>query len=327
VVLPRCSATRFAGVKSEDGKKGQTKRGVVAPLPVRDGVGPSHLWLPEGSWKNMQAFLADWFVDVDAETWNARMAKGEVVDTNGVRLNPDSPFKRGVCMFYYREIEAETPIPFAEQVLYQDEHILVADKPHFLPVIPGGRFLHETLLVRLKKKLSLEHLVPLHRLDRETAGVVLFSHNPASRGVYQALFRERAMDKVYEALAPSAKRSLQFPLTYRSCIVKGTPFFRMQEGEGEPNSETWINLLDQRDGIGRYQLRPVSGKQHQLRVHMAALGMPILNDGFYPDVTPCKGDDWSQPLQLLAQAIAFDDPISGQRRSFESARKLGECSV
>jgi tRNA pseudouridine32 synthase/23S rRNA pseudouridine746 synthase len=296
---------------------------VVPPLPVRDGVGPSFLWLPDGAWKDLQTFLADWFVDVAAATWQVRMDKGEVVDQYGRRLHPDSPFKRGICMFYYREIDAETPIPFAEQVLFRDEHILVADKPHFLPVIPGGRFLHETLLVRLKKKFSLEHLVPLHRLDRETAGVVLFSHNPASRGAYSALFREHAMEKVYEALAPVNAR-LQFPMTYHSCIVKGTPFFRMQEVAGEPNSETWIDLLEQRNGLGRYRLRPVSGKQHQLRVHMAALGVPILNDGVYPDVRPSKGDDVSQPLKLLAKTIAFDDPISGQRRSFTSARTLEE---
>jgi len=313
VVLSGCSATGPAGVKAV----------FTPPLPVRDGVGPSLLWLPEGAWKDMQTFLADWFADVAAATWQARMDKGEVVDQHGRCLQPDSPFKRGICMFYYREIEAETPIPFAEQVLYRDEHILVADKPHFLPVIPGGRFLHETLLVRLKKKFSLEHLVPLHRLDRETAGVVLFSHNPASRGAYNALFREHAMEKVYEALAPVNAR-LQFPMTYRSCIVKGTPFFRMQEVAGEPNAETWIDLLEQRGGIGRYQLRPVSGKQHQLRVHMAALGVPIQNDGVYPDVLPSKGDDVSQPLKLLEKTIAFDDPISGQARSFTSAQTLKE---
>lgn len=313
-MLPQPVATGAAGVKTAVFK---------APLPVRDGVGPSHLWLPDGSWENMQAFLAEWFVDVDAETWNARMAKGEVVDGSGARLRPDSPVRRGMCMFYYREIVGETPIPFAEQVIYQDEHILVADKPHFLPVIPGGRFLHETLLVRLKKKLSLEHLVPLHRLDRETAGLVLMSHNPVSRGAYGALFREQAMEKVYEALAPVSAH-LQFPLTYSSCIVKGTPFFRMQEVAGEPNSRTWIDLLDRQDGIGRYQLRPVSGKQHQLRVHMAALGMPILNDSFYPDNHPCKGDDVSRPLQLLARAISFKDPLTGKQRHFESARTLQE---
>lgn len=316
MVLPGSGPTGSIGVKMSQ---------LNVPLPVRDGVGPSHLWLPDGPWETMRAFLAERFLYVDAEIWKVRMAKGEVVDAGGARLYPDSPFRRGICMFYYRELEGETPIPFAEQLIYRDEHILVVDKPHFLPVTPGGRFLHETLLVRLKKKLLLEDLVPLHRLDRETAGVVLLSHNPVSRGIYHALFREHAIVKVYEALAPVSKR-VQFPLTYRSRMVKGEPFFRMQEVAGEPNSETWIELLEQHDGIGRYQLRPVNGKQHQLRVHMAALGIPILNDGVYPEVRPCKGDDVSHPLQLLARTLSFKDPLSGKQHSFESCRRLQEGS-
>src|SRR5437879_5199729 len=180
------------------------------PLPIREGVAPSYLWLPHGQWENMLAFLEQRFPDVATITWIARMQKGEVVDGNGLRLNPDSPYRRGACIFYYRELEGETPIPFEEHIIFQDEHILVVDKPHFLPVIPSGRFLHETLLVRLKKKLQLEHLTPIHRLDRETAGVVIFSHNPSSRGAYQSLFQKRAVDKVYEALArPLA--DVQFP--------------------------------------------------------------------------------------------------------------------
>jgi tRNA pseudouridine32 synthase/23S rRNA pseudouridine746 synthase len=299
----------------------QSAQASTAPLPMRDGVSPSYLWLPEGRWPDMQSFLADWFPDVAAETWRARMAKGEVVDAAGAPLQPSSPFRRGICMYYYREIEAETPIPFAEQILFRDEHILVVDKPHFLPVIPSGRFLHETLLVRLKKKMQIEQLVPLHRLDRETAGLVLFSLNPASRGAYQALFRERMIEKEYEAMAPLLPH-LHFPLTYRSCMARGTPFFCMREVAGEPNSETWIDLLEQRDGIGRYLLRPLGGKQHQLRVHMAALGAPIQNDGFYPVAQACKGDDISQPLQLLARAVSFIDPLSGEPRRFTSARML-----
>lgn len=295
--------------------------GKPAPLPVRDGVGPSRLWLPEGAWKNMRAFLAERFVDVDAETWARRMAKGEVVDAGGVRLSPDSPVKRGMCIFYYREIEHEPVIPFEERILFRDEHLLVADKPHFLPVIPGGRFLHETLLVRLKKKLSLEYLTPLHRLDRDTAGVVLLSHNPASRGAYQRLFRERAMEKVYEALAPFSPH-LRFPLVYRSRMEKGIPFFRMREVCGEPNSESRIELIEEQNGIGRYRLRPLSGKQHQLRLHMATLGIPIINDNFYPEVCPAKSDDALRPLQLLAQSIAFEDPLSGKWRCFASDRTL-----
>jgi tRNA pseudouridine32 synthase/23S rRNA pseudouridine746 synthase len=150
------------------------------------------------------------------------------------------------------------------------------------------------------------------------------SHNPASRGAYQALFRERAMNKIYEALAPAPQTglSLQFPFTYRSRMIKGSPFFRMQEVAGEPNTETWIDLLELQGEIGLYQLRPISGKQHQLRVHMAALGMPIVNDGFYPEAHPCKGDDISRPLQLLARTISFDDPLTGRPHYFESNRTL-----
>jgi len=312
MVLFKSRTIGLAGVRSK-----------AAPLPMREGVGASLLWIPEGRWENMLAFLATWFVDVDTEIWVSRMAKGEVVDANGVRLGPDSPVKRGMCIYYYREIEDETSIPFQEQILYRDEHLLVVDKPHFLPVIPGGRFLHETLLVRLKKKLSLEDLVPLHRLDRETAGLVMFSCNPVTRGEYQKLFRDRAIDKVYEALAPISPIH-DFPMTYRSRLEKGIPFFCMREINGAPNAETRIELLEAREGIGHYRLHPITGKQHQLRVHLAALGIPILNDEFYPVARPCKGDDYSNPLQLLARGLSFTDPVTREMRVFESDRILDQ---
>lgn len=292
-----------------------------APLPIRDGVAPSYLWLPPGDWRHLLAFLQDRFPDVAAAIWIARMSRGEVTDGAGARLRPDSPYRRGTCIFYYRELAGETPIPFEESILHQDDHLLVADKPHFLPVIPSGRFLHETLLVRLKKKTGLADLTPIHRLDRETAGVVIFSHNPVTRGAYQSLFQQRAVDKVYEALAGTLPDTA-FPLTYCSRMVEGTPFFRMQESAGEPNSETRIEIAERRGAFTLYRLRPVTGRKHQLRVHLAALGIPIVNDAFYPDALPCKGDDVSRPLQLLARAISFRDPLTGDERYFESGRKI-----
>lgn len=291
------------------------------PLPIVDGVAPSYLWLPVGEWPNLLSFLEQRFPAIDRLTWMARMARGEVVDGDGLQLAPDSPYRRGSCIFYYREPPAETPIPFAETILYQDERILVADKPHFLPVIPTGRFLHETLLVRLKKKTGLANLTPIHRLDRETAGVIVFSYDIASRGAYQSLFQQRLVDKTYEALAPTAPQ-LMLPLIYRSRMVDGTPFFRMQEVGGEPNSETRIELIEQRVTCSLYRLRPLTGKKHQLRVHLAALGIPIVNDTFYPDVYPCKGDDFSAPLKLLAREIAFIDPLDQCERRFTSLRVL-----
>lgn len=288
---------------------------------MRNGVAPSHAWIPAGPWHSMLEFLTARFPGIDAAVWAARMARGEVVDERGTALAPDSPCRPGACVFYYRELDTETPIPFDERILYRDEHLLVADKPHFLPVTPSGRFLHETLLVRLKKKTGLPHLTPIHRLDRETAGVVVFSCNPETRDAYHALFRRRAVQKEYEALAPTLAGAA-WPMVYRSRMADGTPFFRMREVAGEPNSETRIEALEPRGGFTLYRLQPLTGKRHQLRVHLAALGIPIVNDAFYPHALPCKGDDVSQPLQLLARSIAFEDPVAGKARRFVSERSL-----
>jgi tRNA pseudouridine32 synthase/23S rRNA pseudouridine746 synthase len=292
-----------------------------APLPMRDGVSPSYVWLPQGHWPTLLDFLLQRFPDVGAAIWISRMARGEVVAGDGQRQQPDSPFIRGKCIYYYRELEHEADIPFRENILYRDQHILVADKPHFLPVIPSGRFLRQTLLVRLKQATGLEQLTPIHRLDRETAGVIIFSLNPASRGAYQALFQSREMRKQYQALAgllPDA----QWPLIRRSRIEDDAQFFRSCEVPGEANAETRIELQAHSGQVGQYLLQPVSGRKHQLRVHLAALGIPILNDSLYPTARACGDDDFTRPLQLLAKSIAFIDPLSGQARYFESRQQL-----
>ncbi|MTV55034.1 pseudouridine synthase [Pseudoduganella buxea] len=292
-----------------------------APLPMRDGVTPSYLWLPAGDWPDLISFMVANYPAVTEAQWRERMARGEVVAADGTPLAPHSPYKRNLRIFYYRELEYETPIPFEETVLYQDEHLVVADKPHFLPTIPTGRFLQETLLVRLRRKLGIEDLVPIHRLDRETAGVVVFSCNAASRGAYQSLFQKRLVQKEYEALAgPLPGR--EFPFSYRSRMVEGDKFFTMKEAPGEPNSETMLDVIEARGEHVLYRLWPHTGRQHQLRVHLAALGIPIVNDAFYPVALPCKQDDVSQPLKLLARAIGFPDPLTGEWRWFESRRTL-----
>ncbi|GGB91492.1 hypothetical protein GCM10011572_11930 [Pseudoduganella buxea] len=288
---------------------------------MRDGVTPSYLWLPAGDWPDLISFMVANYPAVTEAQWRERMARGEVVAADGTPLAPHSPYKRNLRIFYYRELEYETPIPFEETVLYQDEHLVVADKPHFLPTIPTGRFLQETLLVRLRRKLGIEDLVPIHRLDRETAGVVVFSCNAASRGAYQSLFQKRLVQKEYEALAgPLPGR--EFPFSYRSRMVEGDKFFTMKEAPGEPNSETMLDVIEARGEHVLYRLWPHTGRQHQLRVHLAALGIPIVNDAFYPVALPCKQDDVSQPLKLLARAIGFPDPLTGEWRWFESRRTL-----
>jgi len=290
-------------------------------LPIVDGVGPSSRWLPPGNWKTVFEFLKDQYSRVTVETWTTRMAKGEVIDELGQPVDPQTPYRAGACIFYYRELENEDIIPFAEQVLYRDEHILVVDKPHFLPVIPSGKFLHQTLLVRLRKAYNFESLVPIHRLDRETAGVVLFSVNPRTRGDYTSLFRNRKVTKVYDALAP-AMDIARLPTIRSSRIVRGEPFFRMKEVAGAANSETHITCVGKVGDDSIYKLIPLTGRKHQLRLHLAGLGIPIVNDKLYPAITRVNDDDFSRPLKLLAKSLAFDDPITGQRHYFESGMKL-----
>jgi tRNA pseudouridine32 synthase / 23S rRNA pseudouridine746 synthase len=251
------------------------------PLPIRDGVSPSKQYLPAGNWHSMPEFLQQYFPDVGMATWLERMQRGEVVYADGVCVMPAHEYRAGAVIYYYREVEGESAVPFEEIVLFQDAHLLVVDKPHFLPVTPSGQYLHETLLVRLKQKLQLEHLTPIHRLDRETAGVILFSHNPASRGDYQSLFHKREMSKVYEALAATLPEQ-KFPLTYRSRMVKGEPFFRMQEEAGAANSETHIEMLENRGKVALYRLRPLTGKNISCACIWLHWASPSLTMAFIP---------------------------------------------
>src|ERR1044072_1417680 len=293
-----------------------------APLPTVAGVTPSSQWLPPGSWKTVVDFFRDHYPRVAVETWTMRMTKREVLDETTRQVDPETAYRVGACIFYYREIENEKVIPFVEHVLYQDEHILVADKPHFLPVIPSGKFLHQTLLVRLRKRHNLQDLVPLHRLDRETGGVVLFSVNRATRSHYTSLFQNRKIKKVYEAVAPTLYAA-SVPTTRRSRIVRGEPFFRMKEVSGDDNSETYISAIRNLGGNTLYQLIPFTGKKHQLRLHLSALEIPIINDKLYPAlIRSHEEEDFSLPLKLLARSLSFQDPLTGQEHYFESGFKL-----
>ena len=290
-------------------------------LPARDGVGASRVVIPPGQWACVMDFLVARFPHISAEDWQQRLAQGLVLGDEGQPLQADTPTIDGGWLYYYRAVESETAIPFRHQVLYRDAHLLVVDKPHFLPVIPSGKYLQHTLLLRLKQSLDVPDLVPIHRIDRDTAGLVLFSLQAASRDAYSALFRERRVEKTYEAIAPF-DATLAMPQRRESRIRVGAHFMQQAEVPGPVNAITDIDVLEVCGPWARYRLRPLSGQRHQLRVHMLALGLPILNDGIYPQLTPEGASDTSKPLQLLAKSLVFEDPLSGRRMAFESAQRL-----
>lgn len=292
----------------------------IAP---RGGLDASAVALPgAGHWPTVLDFLV-WRLPAQSRAvWAARMAAGDVLDEAGQPLPPDTPFLRNTRIWYFRHVVAEPPLHDTEAVLFQDEWLVVADKPHLMPVVPGGRYVRHSLLVRLRERLGLPELSPLHRIDRETAGLVVFAVQAHTRAAYQDLFRERAVHKVYEALAPW-RADVALPSTHRSRLVPVDGFFTMHEVPGEANSETHIELIEQHAALGRYRLKPLTGKRHQLRAHMTALGLPLLGDRFYPEVLPADTpDDPTRPLQLLAQALAFTDPFTGEQRHFKSQRRL-----
>lgn len=280
----------------------------------------STVCLPVGNWQTVLDCLSEHFKAIGREQWLDRIARGRVLDAQGQPISAALAYKPGLRIHYFREVPNEKPIPFHEQILHVDEHLVVADKPHFLPVTPTGEYVEHTLLRRLIRRLDNPHLVPLHRIDRHTAGLVLFSANPQSRAAYQSLFPNRQIDKRYQAIA-RALPQLEFPLTHKSRMVSGEPFFRMQEVEGQSNSETLAQVLEKKGELWRYGLSPITGKTHQLRVHMNALGASICNDPFYPQVLQDQ-DDYSKPLKLLAQSLRFNDPLSGEERYFESRLTL-----
>ncbi|GAB2744034.1 pseudouridine synthase [Sinomonas soli] len=312
-----------------------------SPLPVRDGVNATRLRLPaEGPWDTALDYMLHRWGHIDPEGILARFDGGEIVGMDGSPLDRATPLEEHTFIWYYRTLPPEERLPVEITVLHRDEHVLVADKPHFLPTTPGGAYIQESALVRLRNALDLPDLIPMHRLDRMTAGVLLFSVNPATRGKYQVLFERRAVQKEYEcvsALAPAgagahdagwAAERFAAPVVVRNRMEKRRDYLLASVAEGEPNAETRVNL----ERVGGpadapralFRLEPHTGKTHQLRVHMAGLGAGILHDPFYPVLLDQAPDDYARPLQLLARGIRFRDPLTRRETEFRSRLSLQE---
>jgi len=292
-------------------------------IPTRNGVGPSCVSLPAGPWPKVLDFLVERMPGISREEWLERLSHQEVLDETGQPVSAAAGYRPYTKLFYYRHIDNEPALPNSAHILFEDAHLLVADKPHFMPVTPAGRYVQQSLLVQLKQLTGNDDLVPLHRIDRETAGLVLLGKRAQDRDAYHALFRNKHIRKVYHAVA-AFDPEVSLPRIHTSRLEAGSPFFRMREVAGQANSETRIRLLKCEGQRALYQLEPVTGKRHQLRVHMLALGLPLQGDLFYPTVLrgPDDAEDFSQPLQLLAHSVIFTDPHTAQVRAFSSQLAL-----
>ena len=291
-----------------------------------EGVSASRVFLPaDQAHPNLLQFFIAQFPHIQASEWEQRFDQSLILDIEGQPLSASDPYQPNTHLMYFRRLAREPEIPFEEQILYQDDHILVADKPHFLPVTPSGLYLHQTLLNRLKKKTGIQSLSPIHRIDRDTAGLVIFSINPVERAQYHNLFRDRAVKKIYEAIAPYSDELIRkLPMTYQSRLEASEHFLQMEEVVGELNADTFIELIQINQPWAKYRLIPGSGKKHQLRCHLDALNIPIKYDQIYPILTPYQEYDldFSKPLQLLAKEIAFQDPVTHSPRIFVSQQNL-----
>jgi tRNA pseudouridine32 synthase/23S rRNA pseudouridine746 synthase len=299
------------------------RRGPASPLPQRLGLDAARLRTPDrtpaedaGRWETLRDHLLHRLPRVTPERIDALLAERRIVGVDGP-IGPHTPYAPGVYLWMHRDLPDEVPVPFPIGVVHRDEHVLVVDKPHFLATIPRGRHVAETALVRLRRDLDLPELSPAHRLDRPTAGLVLFVVRREHRGAYQTLFRDRRVEKAYTALAPHDP-ALDLPCTVRSRIVKERGVLTALEVPGPVNAETRVAVEASRAGVARYRLVPTTGRTHQLRVHLAGLGVPILGDDFYPEVREKPLDDFTRPLQLLAAELAFTDPVTGEQREFRS---------
>ncbi|QBF82612.1 pseudouridine synthase [Shewanella maritima] len=293
---------------------------------------PSYVVLPRDSELNGNRFefVADFlkwkFNQISAEVWAERITQGKVHWQDGNLISATTPYVATKRVYYYREVEFETKVPFKERILFKNDHSIVVFKPHFLPVTPGGNYVNECLIHRVRKTTGIDTVAPAHRLDKDTAGIILLTTKPETRHQYHQLFLDGNIDKRYQAVAKLTKQilseyqqgELALPQhwTVKNRLKRGEPSFTMRVAEGEANTHSEISLVEIKGEYGLFELSPITGKMHQLRVHMQSLGMPLLDDKFYPELQP-KSLDFVNPMQLLAKKLSYIDPVTNQALSFE----------
>ena len=320
------------------GKRISQKRRGATPLPIRDGLNPTHARVPDGpitAWDfvhNLITTQRHRHPEDNEAALQTRFDANEVVRQDGSPLRPDSILATNAVVYFYRIPAPEQPVPYGIPILHEDEHLLVVDKPPFMATMPRARHITETATVRLRRETGNNDLSPAHRLDRLTSGLLVFTKDRSVRGAYQTLFAERRVTKTYEAIAPLADVS---PGTiWRSRMEKTPGELQGRIVEGEVNAITEVAAVEPVDknpyemlhgslpALARYTLKPHTGKTHQLRLHMLQAGIPIIGDPIYPVIFPAEAEDMRIPMHLTATRISFVDPLTGRPREFSSQLPL-----
>ncbi|PRQ10460.1 23S rRNA pseudouridylate synthase [Corynebacterium sp. 13CS0277] len=317
---------------------------IVHRLPIKHGLNPSrvrvdHEWAGRTAGELLAHLIATQRYrapEDDEAALAARFATGEVIDGRGRQLQPDSVLEEHQDVWFHRMPAPEEPVPFDIDILHQDADLIVIDKPHFLATFPRASHITETALVRLRRALGNDELSPAHRLDRMTAGVLLFTARREIRGAYQELFARREARKTYEAIAafdpaitPGTVWQHRMEKTHgdvKARIVDGDINAITEVAAVTPLSLEQQALMEAAHGpqpqLAVYELHPRTGRTHQLRLHMWAAGVPILGDPVYPEFLRDAHNDYSRPLRLLARTLEFSDPLNGQLRRFSTRRAV-----
>ncbi|OYN92828.1 pseudouridylate synthase [Parenemella sanctibonifatiensis] len=297
-----------------------------SPLPPRHGLQAAWLRTPDHGqprpWPTMRAYLVERLGPAGPVEVDRMLAAEAFVWQDGSSVGAAEPVPPHQFVWFHRELREEPTVPGEVVVLHRDDRIVVVDKPPFLSSIPRGRHVTESVVVRLRHQLGLPELGPAHRLDRLTSGVLLLTTERRWRAPYQSMFERREPVKTYLALA-GFRPELEWPRTVCSHIIKERGDRQAHEIAGlSPNAETQLELVTRVGERGLYRLRPRTGRTHQLRVQLAGLGIPIQGDPLYPVEQEVDIDDFSTPLQLLAESLSFIDPVDGRECEFRSPRQL-----
>lgn len=314
------------------------------PLPIRDGLNPTRARVtpemgPQRAWDFLKHLInaqRHRHPDDNDAALTARFNAGEVVLQNGQALKPDDIIATNRDVYFYRTPAPETPVPYTIHTVFEDENLLIVDKPPFMATMPRASHITETATVRLRRATGNNELSPAHRLDRLTSGILVFTKRREIRGAYQTLFAAREVSKTYEAI--SVVQPLSTPVVWHSRMTKVPGEIQgHNHTDGEPNAHTELvaitplSAAEQRvveavhgpcPPLARYTLRPRTGKTHQLRLHMWAADAPILGDPVYPITYPVEAEDMAVPMHLTARSIAFTDPLTGQPREFTTPLDL-----